>query len=127
MGLAFPMNATRFSKLCALASLPCFFFAPLPCAQAGIQHVIAISVDGCRGDFLQTFIETTPANFPNFVRLRNASAYTYNARPDFAHTVTIPDHLCMLTGRPVDTRRSANARAALSFFTASAAGSCAWM
>ncbi|MEO7317800.1 MAG: alkaline phosphatase family protein [Chthoniobacteraceae bacterium] len=98
------MNAPLISKVIGFASLPCFFFAPTPSAEAAIQYVIAMSVDGCRGDFLQTFIETTPANFPNFVRLRNASAYTYNARPDFALTITIPDHLCMLTGRPVDTQ-----------------------
>lgn len=71
--------------------------------RSEIQYVIAISVDGLRGDFLQTFIDTAPATFPNFVRLRNASAFTYNARTDYGHTATIPDHLCMLTGRPVDT------------------------
>jgi hypothetical protein len=70
-------------------------------ARAEIEYVIAISVDGLRGDFLQTFIETAPAEFPNFVRLRNQSAFTYNARCDFSHSITIPNHLGMLTGRPV--------------------------
>lgn len=58
-------------------------------------------MDGCRGDYLQTFIETAPAEFPNFVRLRDASAFTYNARCDFTESVTIPGHLCTITGRPV--------------------------
>ena len=26
---------------------------------------------------------------------------TFNARTDYTHTVTIPNHTCMLTGRPV--------------------------
>jgi hypothetical protein len=72
-------------------------------AQAGIQHVISISVDGLRGDFIQYFLDTEPANFPNFKRLRDRSAYTYNARTDFSQTITIPDHLSMFTGRPVHT------------------------
>lgn len=70
-------------------------------ARSDIQYVIAISVDGLRGDFLRQFIETAPAQFPNFVRLRDTSAVTYTARCDFNYSLTIPDHLCMLTGRPV--------------------------
>lgn len=91
-------------RVCFLLRL-CFVLATIgifpATSRAEIQYVIAISVDGLRGDFLQTFIDTAPASFPNFVRLRNASAFTYNARCDFAYSVTIPDHLCMLTGRPV--------------------------
>ena len=69
--------------------------------RAEIQHVIAISVDGLRGDFLQSFIDSAPATFPNLVRLRNASAYTYNARCDYDYSETVPNHLAMVTGRPV--------------------------
>ena len=85
--------------LLALAALG---FLPAT-SRSEIQYVIAISVDGLRGDYLQAFIDTTPATFPNFVRLRNASAFTYNARCDYGYSITIPDHLCMLTGRPVTT------------------------
>lgn len=70
-------------------------------ARAEIEYVIAISVDGLRGDYIQTFIDSAPAEFPNFVRLRNQSAFTYNARCDYTHSITIPNHLGMLTGRPV--------------------------
>ena len=100
----FRTRITRSSKTAALLCASILFLAPAPKVEAAIQYVIAISVDGCRGDFLQTFVETTPANFPNFVRLRNMSAYTYNARADYAQTITIPAHLCMLTGRPADTQ-----------------------
>src|SRR4051794_19983414 len=70
-------------------------------ARGEVRHVIAISVDGARGDFLKTFIETAPREFPNFTRLRALSASTFNARCDFSESITIPNHLCMLTGRPV--------------------------
>lgn len=77
--------------------------APAASAITQIQYVIAISIDGGRGDYLQNFIDTAPLEFPNFKRLRDMSAYTYNARCDFSHSITIPDHLCMITGRPVTT------------------------
>ena len=95
------MRASSPSQLCLFA-IAALSFLPTTC-RSEIQHVIVISVDGLRGDFLQTFIDGSPSMFPNFVRLRNMSAFTYNARTDYAQTATIPDHLCMLTGRPVDT------------------------
>jgi predicted AlkP superfamily pyrophosphatase or phosphodiesterase len=85
--------------------LGCFVAACLQPTRlsAEIKHVIAISIDGGRGDFLRTFIDTAPAEFPNFKRLRDASAFTFNARCDYGYSITIPDHLSMLTGRPVST------------------------
>ena len=56
----------HLASICALAAL---CIAPLPKAEAAIQNVIAISVDGLRGDYLQTIIDTTPASFPNIIRL----------------------------------------------------------
>src|SRR4051812_16962309 len=81
-------------------------------ARAEVTYVIAISIDGGRGDFLQTFIETAPTEFPNFKRLRDRSARTFNARTDYLHSITIPDHLSMLTGRPVQSTGSVPASAA---------------
>lgn len=82
--------------------LPALVLAIAPgLVRAEIEYVVVISVDGLRGDFIQTFINTAPAEFPNFIRLRNQSAFTYNARCDFSHSITIPNHLGMLTGRPV--------------------------
>ena len=75
--------------------------APVSFGITQIEHVIVISIDGGRGDFLQTFIDTAPTEFPNFKRLREMSAYTFNARCDYTESITIPDHLCMLTGRTV--------------------------
>jgi hypothetical protein len=70
-------------------------------AHAEISHVIAISVDGLRGDYLKSFLNATPAEFPNFIRLRNSGAYTFNARCDYGYSETVPNHLTMITGRPV--------------------------
>jgi predicted AlkP superfamily pyrophosphatase or phosphodiesterase len=70
-------------------------------ARAAVEHVIAISVDGLRGDLLQKFLEETPQDFPNFVRLRNSGAATFNARCDYWYSETVPNHVSMVTGRPV--------------------------
>jgi hypothetical protein len=70
-------------------------------SHAGIEYILAISVDGLRGDLLKEFIETAPTEFPSFVRLRSMSAFTYNARCDYGCSITLPNHLTMLTGRPV--------------------------
>ena len=67
---------------------------------ASVQHVIFISCDGLRGDFLESLIANRPATFPNFKRLKEEGAYTFQARTDYDFSETIPDHSCMLTGRP---------------------------
>lgn len=89
----------KFPRLLPLLALPALVFATR--AFAEIQYVIAVSVDGLRGDFLQSFVGTAPNEFPNFVRLRDASAFTYNARCDYDYSETVPNHLAMITGRPV--------------------------
>ncbi len=84
-----------------MKSILAFSFALTLHAHAGIQHVIAISVDGLRGDFLETFVVGSPATFPNFARLKNTGASTFNARCDYDYSETVPNHIAMITGRPV--------------------------
>ncbi len=85
-----------------LLLLPLLILAALaPSSRGEIRYVIAVSIDGGRGDFIQTFIDTAPLEFPNFKRLRDMGASTFNARCDYSHSITIPDHLSMMTGRPV--------------------------
>lgn len=80
--------------------LAAFFGAPP--AQAGVDYVIHITVDALRGDLLKNLVANTPATYPNFKRLQDQSAFTYNARTDFNFTETIPNHVSVITGRPVN-------------------------
>ena len=64
-----------------------------------VDYVIHISVDGLRGSVIE---ELGPAELPNFYRVRAEGAYTDNARALYENTVTMPNHVSMITGRPRD-------------------------
>ena len=64
-------------------------------AQPTYDHVILISVDGLRSDALLT---NQAKSFRNFQRLLTGS-YTLNGRTDCDFTVTLPNHIGMLTSR----------------------------
>src|SRR3982751_2839549 len=63
------------------------------------EHVIHISVDGLNSGVLQSLIDAGEA--PNFKRFENEGAWTINARADYTFTNTLPNHVTILTGRPV--------------------------
>ncbi len=63
------------------------------------NYVIHVSVDGLNARAMQNAVDAGRA--PTFKRLETEAAWTTNARTDFSHTITLPDHTCMLTGRPV--------------------------
>lgn len=58
------------------------------------KRVVMVSIDGLRADAV--------AHAPTLRRLLDEGAGTLDARTDPQHTYTIPNHLCMVTGRPVD-------------------------
>jgi len=61
-------------------------------------HVINVSVDGLRGDVIARL---GPGSVPHLYRLRIEGAFTDNARNDPDYTITLPNHACELTSRPV--------------------------
>jgi hypothetical protein len=65
------------------------------------DHVISISVDGLSGTILQQMLQADPSSLANFRRFVDEGATTFNARTDYTHTNTLPNHTSMITGRPV--------------------------
>jgi hypothetical protein len=78
-------------------SLPTATLPPPPTAtpQAGIAHVVIISVDGMRPDALDQ------ANTPIMDELRAGGAYVSNAQTVYI-SYTLPSHASMLTGMTPD-------------------------
>ncbi len=72
--------------------------------EAAVEHAIFISVDGLAALHLDdgTLMgSASTAVMPNMKRFRDEGLWTYNARTDYAYTETTPNHITMLTGRPV--------------------------
>jgi len=62
------------------------------------QRVVMVSVDGLRSDVIQKW---SHSDLPNFNRLIDEGASTLNARNDTDFSLTLPNHVSMLTGRYV--------------------------
>lgn len=71
-------------------------------AEALVDHVVHISVDGVNAEMLADLMATDPAGTATWRRLRDEGASTFNARTDVTNTRTLPNHTSMLTARPVD-------------------------
>ena len=65
----------------------------------GAEFVVAVSVDGMGSSYMQTLADA--GKLPHFRQLEAEGAFTTNARADYDVTVTLPNHTCMVTGRPV--------------------------
>jgi hypothetical protein len=88
------------AQLCRLAALllAAVLLVGIPLSDAA-EYVIHISVDGLNPTWMQQVIDDGYA--PTLHRLQAEGAWTANARTDYTHTVTLPNHTSMLTGRPV--------------------------
>ena len=62
------------------------------------DFLILISVDGLRPDIIN---KIGNSELGGFYRFREEGVWTDNARTDFHHTNTLPNHSSMMTGRPV--------------------------
>ena len=71
--------------------------APPAPGAAAFDHVVVVSVDGLRSDCLEA---PSISLLPNFARLLNGP-HTLDARTDAQVTITLPNHVSMITGRPV--------------------------
>lgn len=70
---------------------------------AKASHVIQISVDGLASYLLEDLLSgEEAASYASFQRLIDEGASTFEARTDYTQTVTLPNHTCMLTGRPAE-------------------------
>jgi len=74
-------------------------WTPSQATAAPVSYVIDISVDGLGSSYLKALVDTNQA--PNFKRLLTEGAWTYNARNDYDVTVTLPNHVTMVTGRGI--------------------------
>jgi predicted AlkP superfamily pyrophosphatase or phosphodiesterase len=71
---------------------------PAAASAPPIEHVLVVSVDGLRPDALEG--DDLASRLPAFARLLRG-AHTLDARTDAEYTVTLPNHISMVTGRPV--------------------------
>lgn len=70
--------------------------------QAAITHVIVISVDGMGSKYVEPLLASgQPNELTTFKRFQKEGAGTLNARNDPNAAVTLPNHVCMITGRGV--------------------------
>lgn len=73
-----------------------------PARAPAAEHVIHISVDGLSATLLEALIANdVNGDYASFARFVAEGATTFAARTDYTHTITLPNHTSMLTGRPV--------------------------
>jgi hypothetical protein len=66
-----------------------------------VTRVVQISMDGLAARHLLNGLAKEPARYPSFGKLMREGAFTFDARCDVTHSITVPNHISMVTGRPV--------------------------
>lgn len=97
------MMASRLKDLWVASTVVCFVVRIWAVTESVVlaQFVIHISADGLGALQLEQLLVGTPECYPNLRRLVREGASTFNARSDYHYTDTLPNHFCMITGRPV--------------------------
>jgi len=95
-----PLQSTPVRTALLLVCLA-FTFWTNRSQAATAEYVVQVSLDGLGAVYLEPYVNAAPEQFPNFVRLMNEGAYTFNARCDYDISETVPNHICMFTARPV--------------------------
>ncbi len=93
------MSVFKYNRICLFAILTFSFSLTTPGA---VSHVLHITVDGLGGYQIKGYLETNATAFPNFKRLQKEGACTFNARCDYDYSETVPNHVTVLTARPVE-------------------------
>lgn len=93
-------ETSRLGLLATLVrcTLVCILFAGASQPARSADYVILITVDGLRSSI---FSELSAAQLPNYTRVRNEGVSTLNARTDYDWTFTNPNHVSILSARPV--------------------------
>lgn len=89
--------ATPAATFAAAQALVSLVHGPPLTAPSTIDHVVVISVDGLRPELL---LPPRLASLPSFARLLQGP-HTLDARTDAQITITLPNHVSMVTGRPM--------------------------
>ncbi len=66
---------------------------------SGADFVITISCDGMGSSYMQSMMDA--GKMPNLQKFASEAAGTTNARADYDITVTLPNHVSMVTSRPI--------------------------
>lgn len=93
------MSIIKFNRFCLFAIF-IFCFSPV-LSQGAVSHVLHITVDAMGGYYIKGYLETNAASFPNFNRLKQEGAFTFNARCDYNISETVPNHVTIFTARPI--------------------------
>ncbi len=70
--------------------------------EFAVSYVVHISLDGAGATYIENYVRNAPTLFASFARLQAEGAWTLNARCDYTISVTLPNHACQFTSRPVD-------------------------
>lgn len=88
-------------RLAGLLAAGIFLISSVAANAQTVERVVHISVDGLNVAMLRGLLDDSPELVPGFSRLIDEGAYTFNARTDYDYTTTVPNHVSMITGRPV--------------------------